>query len=219
MVALHARRLAGVAAAWVGLLGGVAMAADDYSMYLGFTGGANIPSTYATEKRDTEGLPGEWFDEVDYNLDRGYAFSASVGTYIGSFRLELQGATQENTIDNVDVLGLEVEADGEIWSSQFMANVLYDIPLSKRTTAFVGAGLGVAYVDLNVDPDTGIDHHDLQGVGFAYQGIVGLAWQIAQGVSITADYRLWTSTDIESDDSTLEMPVFHMVEVGVRFSF
>ncbi|GEM_PF-3758462 len=216
MVALRKCSLIAAVVASMALARG--LKADDRAMYLGFSGGMNVPTTNVDVRRETDQTREEIYEQADYNLDHGYALSASVGKYLREFRIEFQCAAQSNDIDSVEVQGTKSDLGGELDAMQFMGNVLYDIPLSKRVTAFLGAGVGAAEVWLR--PDADVRHLENQhGMGFAYQGIAGIAWEIAPGVSITANYRAWTASDIEMQDVKLQMPLFHMAEIGVRFSF
>lgn len=193
-----------------------AAAADDHALYLGFAGGMNVPTTNAEARRDTDQTPEEIYEVFDYNLDHGYSLSGSVGAYIRDFRVEFQIAGQSNDIQSVESLGIKMDLGGELEAMQFMGNVLYDIPLTERVKAFLGAGVGAAEIWLHPD---GHLLGDQSGIGFAYQGIAGIAWEIGPGVCVTADYRVWSSSDIEMQDVTVKLPFFHMAEVGVRFSF
>lgn len=215
MVALRRYRLLLAMAASFGLCAGIALG-DEQGLYLGLSAGMNVPTTNAEARRDTDKTPEEIYEVFDYNLDHGYALSGSLGAYVGDFRVELQVAAQRNEIEDVESLGINWDIGGALTTAQVMGNVFYDIPLNDRLTAFIGAGAGVAQVWLRPD------HHlldDQSGMGLACQGILGIAWKIADGVSITADYRVWTTTDVDMDDVELDMPIFHMAEIGVRFSF
>ena len=201
----------------MGVAGSV-LAADGSGLYLGFSGGMNVPTTNAEVRRDTDQTPDEIYENFDYNLDYGYSLSASLGTYIKEFRFELQGAAQRNSIESLDLLGVKSDSGGQLDVMQYMGNVLYDVPLSKPVTAFLGAGVGVAHVWLRPD-DNAYHLRNQDGMGLAYQGIAGIAWEIRPGVSITADYRVWTATEIDMQDVKANLPIFHIAEIGVRFSF
>lgn len=217
MVALHRFGMLAFAAGCLALLGGTA-AADEHAMYLGLSAGMNVPTTNAEATRDTDQTPDEIYEVFDYNLDHGYSLSGSVGAYIRDFRVEFQVAGQSNDIESVKSLGIKTGIGGNLNAMQFMGNLLYDIPLSERVKVFVGLGVGAAEVWLRPDETTmGLGNQN--GLGFAYQGIAGIAWEIGPGVDLTADYRVWSATDIEMQDVSVNMPFFHMAEIGVRFSF
>lgn len=217
MVALRTCSLMAAVVASMALARGL-KAADDPAMYLGFSGGMSVPTTNVDVRRDTDQTREEIYEQSDYNLDHGYALSASIGKYLRQFRIEFQGAAQRNEIQSVESRGRKIDSGGELDAVQLMGNILYDIPLSKRVTAFLGAGVGAAQVWLHPDADVG-HLGDQHGMGFAYQGIAGLAWEIGPGVSITASYRAWTASDIDMQDVKLQMPLVHMAEIGLRFSF
>lgn len=63
-----------------------------------------------------------------------------------------------------------------------MANVTYDIPVGDTFKPYVGAGLGAVGTHVNAfDEDDG-------SIRFAWQLRAGAAFQVTQGVALTADY-------------------------------
>ena len=65
-----------------------------------------------------------------------------------------------------------------------MANVLYDFYLGTRFKLTLGAGIGGDYASF--DPDAGVEDSNW---GFAYQGIIGLAYALSPRTDLTLNYR------------------------------
>ena len=71
-----------------------------------------------------------------------------------------------------------------------MANVLYDFAPGATITPYVGAGAGVAFVDPSISPGC-----TMCSTQFAYQGIVGLGYNVAPGWRVDLDGRYYGTTN------------------------
>jgi OOP family OmpA-OmpF porin len=99
----------------------------------------------------------------------GFGFGALIGGYdfVGP-RVELEAAYgQTNISANIPVGQRQFNVVGH--QIQVMAKVLYDFFPASAFTPYVGAGAGVGFVDSN---------NAFGSTQFAYQGIVGLGWNI-----------------------------------------
>ena len=67
-----------------------------------------------------------------------------------------------------------------------MANVLYDFAAGSVITPYVGAGAGVAFVD---------GDSSLGSTQFAYQGIIGLGWNVDTNFRINLEGRYYGTTN------------------------
>ena len=70
-----------------------------------------------------------------------------------------------------------------------MANLLYDFAPGATITPFVGAGAGIAFVDST------IQGCNMCSTQFAYQGIVGLAWNVSPAFRVSLDGRYYGTTN------------------------
>lgn len=128
--------------------------------------------------------------------DMGYALSLQAGYAFGGPRLEAEVTWRSNDIDKFKYNGGGKIDGGGIDSIALMGNAFYDIPTGSAWTPYVGAGIGVA----NVRFDDGDFNRGTQTDSlFAYQGIVGLAYNIDQNLSIKADYRYFATLDPRFD--------------------
>jgi opacity protein-like surface antigen len=85
-----------------------------------------------------------------------------------------------------------------------MVNAFVDFPISDRITPYVGAGIGVAFPEFD---DT----------NFAYQGLAGAAFRIAERTDVTIGYRYQVVENVEqAGGDDLDS---HNVEIGLRHSF
>lgn len=189
---------------------GAAQAAED-GFYIGAAAGVNIA-------RDSE------FDTIagqpDASYDTGFTGLASAGYGLGTgLRLEGELGFRGNDID--DVAG--VAGSGDVSALTVMGNVLYDIDLGSRVTPYVGIGVGVARVDFDGVSPVGGSAVDDDDTAFAYQGIVGAAYEISDRFKLTLDYRYLAAPSVDlttsagaSADSEYRS---HNFMIGLRFSF
>ena len=134
-----------------------------------FTPGISTPGVYV----GIEG-GGNWLlNNNNYNMDIGYATGGVVGYDFVAPRLELEGV-----FSNVS---------GRIEQLAMMANLLYDFAPGATITPYVGAGIAFA--------DQSINGCSLCSTQFAYQGIVGLGWNVDRNFRINLDGRYYGTTN------------------------
>ena len=189
---------------------GAAQAAED-GFYIGTAAGVNFT-------RDSKfSLTGS---QPTASYDTGFAGLASAGYGLGSgLRFEGELGFRDNDID--DIAG--ISGAGDVSALTIMGNVLYDIDLGGRLTPYVGIGAGLAQVDFDgANPVGGSTVND-DDTAFAYQGIVGAAYEVSDRFKLTLDYRYLAAPNLElmtnsgaSADSKYRS---HSVMLGLRFSF
>jgi OmpA-OmpF porin, OOP family len=149
-------------------------------------------------------------DELDnggsYALALGYQFNANV-------RTELEGSYRNNDFDS----GV-TDADADTWG--LMLNAFYDFKNESRLTPYVGGGIGWAHS--NLDGDVGGIGFDDSDDAFAYQLGAGLAFNVTDGLALTADYRWFDTTDFTYDFAGVEGDAdysAHEIRAGFRYVF
>lgn len=160
--------------------------------------------------RDSEftGTIGGSRQNVQTDFDRGYTLGASVGRYFSglsgggyALRGEVELAYSNNDVDTVDFSGNgsgnEGNVSGDITSTRLMANVFADFKTQSALTPYVGAGLGVDFVDHDiVYGNTATIRGDDQAL--AAQLVLGASYQVSDSVSLFSDARFIRSYDVES---------------------
>ncbi|MBI1213795.1 MAG: outer membrane beta-barrel protein [Alphaproteobacteria bacterium] len=202
-------------------LTGTANAGQLPGWYVGIEGGAN------------------WVDDVDVQIvgpsgfssttratasfDTGWAVLATVGyAFHNHFRLEGEVGYRHNKIDTVLArFSSTTGIAGDLDELSLMANVIYDIQLGSKTTLSLGVGAGADRAKL----DTTANFFDDEDWGFAYQGIVGLAYNLSSKTQLTLNYRYFRVNDL-SFDGALGLAAIntddvtkHTVTLGLRYSF
>jgi OOP family OmpA-OmpF porin len=114
----------------------------------------------------------------------GFAVGGKVGYDFVGPRVELEGLYRSNST-NTFVSGNRGFAS-QINQVSAMANLLYDFAPGSTITPYVGAGAGVAFVD---------GDGSLSSTVFAYQGIVGLGWNVDTNFRVDLDGRYYGTSN------------------------
>jgi outer membrane protein OmpA-like peptidoglycan-associated protein len=85
---------------------------------------------------------------------------------------------------NVNIPGTAI--NGKIGTLAVMANLYYDFMPASTITPYIGAGAGVAFIDSN---------SSLGSTQFAYQGILGVAYNATEQVRIGLEGRYFGTTN------------------------
>ncbi len=168
---------------------------------------------------DALGLTGELTYDPGIALDLAFGYAFEVG-----LRAEFQVGYRKSDIDDVKIDGFgTTDIDGDQTTYTSMANLYYDFDFARlsgdpggvsRLVPYLGAGIGVAVHDL--DFDSGGSDTDTV---FAYQGIAGFAYSLAQNWRLTLTYIYLRTSDPEFDDDFETEYRSHNAMLGVRYSF
>jgi OmpA-OmpF porin, OOP family len=124
-----------------------------------------------------------------YQMDTGWAAGGVVGYDFVGPRVELEGMFRSNDgRGNVFFPGGVARVRGGIEQVSIMANLLYDFFPGETITPYIGAGAGIAFIDRT------IQGCNLCSTQFAYQGIIGIGWNIDQNFRVNLDGRYFGTT-------------------------
>jgi outer membrane protein OmpA-like peptidoglycan-associated protein len=185
--------------------------AQQKGVYVGLGAGLTIP-----EDSDITGAG----INPSADLDLGWAGIASLGYAFGNgLRAEIEGGYRANDVDQLSGV---VNGTGNVDAITVMLNVLYDFHNDTRFTPYIGAGVGWLNVSMDgVQPVGGAILDDSDDV-LAYQGIVGIGYDLSQQVQMFVDYRYLGSDDANMRTSTnvgVETEyTTHTVLAGLRIS-
>ncbi len=121
----------------------------------------------------------------NFNFDTGYAVGGVVGYDFTGPRFELEGVFRGN---NGSGFRGPFGTNGTFDQLTFMVNGLYDFLPGATLTPYVGAGIGLAFVD------SGPGGCSLCNTEFAYQAIVGMSWRVERRVRVNLDARYHGTT-------------------------
>lgn len=155
------------------------------------------------------------------SFDNGYGAGASLGYMPGSgflsnTRFELEYSFNQADIDTI----ANASAGNDIQVHSYMVNAFYDIPTGTSIVPYIGAGAGLATVDLRV-PSINVNNDDSV---FAYQfmGGVGYTPSTVPNTTLTLGYRYFASDDPSFGQGATSVShelSSHNLEIGARFAF
>jgi OOP family OmpA-OmpF porin len=125
-------------------------------------------------------------------LGAGYVLGGKVGYDFVGPRLEVEALYRNNTESGTVTYpnGSSAFVNGQINQVSVMANALYDFFPGAVVTPFVGAGAGIAFVDPSISPGC-----TMCSTQFAYQGILGVSYNVNQNLRIDLDGRYYGTTN------------------------
>ena len=91
---------------------------------------------------------GGFFAFPDIEYDRGFTIGGALGYQIQD-QVRAEASLSYRTADVDQVGGISAGASGDVNVTSLMANVYYDFDLGLPVTPYLGAGLGLARVDLD----------------------------------------------------------------------
>ena len=173
------------------LLGAVALialpmaAANAQSM---FTPGQTYPGFYIGGEGGLNWL----LNNNTYSMNTGWAAGGKIGYDFVGPRIELEGIYRQNNGSGVVNYsnGTSAFQTGSVNQISVMANALYDFFPGATITPYVGAGAGIAFVDPSISPGC-----TMCSTQFAYQGIVGIGYNMAPGWRLDLDGRYYGTTN------------------------
>jgi opacity protein-like surface antigen len=215
-------------AAVAGLL--AAAPAEAEGLYIGAFGGVNFldEATGSADAPSPSAPPGVGY-AVEVENDTGWAAGGAIGYgFDFGLRAEAEVAYRWNDLDRAKVVTTAIDLEGDTTALSVMGNLWFDVPLTGRVRPFLGGGIGMAQVSLNdvevsvlAPGTTFVDDSDWV---FAYQVGGGVAFQVAPGVDLTAEYRYFGTDDPEYELEAVPLDAeyeysSHSVMFGLRYSF
>jgi OmpA-OmpF porin, OOP family len=123
-------------------------------------------------------------------FDTGYGVGGKVGYDFVGPRVELELLYRNNAArGGVPTPFGIAPARGQINQLSTMVNGLYDFLPGAKITPYVGAGLGIAFADPTIVGCT------MCSTQFAYQGIVGVGYNVTQNWRVDLDGRYYGTTN------------------------
>jgi len=206
--------------------------------YEGIYGAIGAGLSYMAPDRDFEsgGPPFAIDSEVDY--DNGVAVYLALGrSYRSNFRTEFEISYRNNDVrhipgDGLGFSGWPTQVTGDVSTLAFMANLIKDFG-DGPVTPYVGLGVGIARIDSNyIGTNAGavggplnlaIDSH---ATNFAYQGIAGIAFDLAEGLTLDLSYRYFDTTEPSFTGTLNFNPTTYQIDytnhtflAGLRWNF
>lgn len=178
--------------------------------------------------------------DSEADFDNGIGVYAAIGQADASgWRKEFEFSYRNNDLrhlpgDGINFTGWdENHVEGDIKTLAVMANLIRDFNTSGKVTPYLGVGIGIARLEadyIGSDPSFSGGFGDLsindKAWEFAYQGIAGLAFDLAEGLALDISYRYFgvsEPTFVGTLAGTVEdfdhEYVSHSVFAGLRWNF
>jgi OOP family OmpA-OmpF porin len=113
----------------------------------------------------------------------GFAAGGVIGYDFVGPRVELEGVYRSNQLNANSSVGFY---SSQVAQLGILANLLYDFSPGATITPYVGAGAGIGFVD---------GSSSLSSTVFAYQGIIGLGWNVDTNFRVNLDGRYYGTSN------------------------
>lgn len=154
---------------------------DQTGFYAEIFGGANF-------------LQNTTINDNKTSYQTGYLVAGSLGyCWHYGLRLEAEYAYRRNAIKKIDFFTEGSSKHGHIQSSSYMANILWDVPLSSLGCSWgdlqpiIGAGIGYDFRQMHASNDRIVFNQKWNQ--FSWQLMAGLAYPIFCNTKITMEYK------------------------------
>ena len=153
-------------------------------IYIGGEGGLNWMFN------TTANVPG-FGGAVNIYPAMGWAAGGMIGYDFVGPRVELEGIFRQNqaTLQAAPAGFQQFTAGANINQTAIMANVMYDFRMGWPIVPYVGAGAGIAFVNASALGGS------TSSTQFAYQGIIGVGYEIDQNWRFNIDGRYFGTTN------------------------
>ncbi len=201
----------------------LSLAAPAFAEFTGVYGGVKFIDSYQTQWGGGRLDGTESQNTVGLGFFLGYDFFANSDTPVRA-EIEYSFRSQFKNEGNYHVGGSTVTNKMESNMHTLLASAYYDFYNESIFTPYIGAGLGMAFIDGHTELNVGGTHYSEQMDDTVFAWHAGAGVGIALNERITADlgYRyLGTSTvnaEIAGGDISTDLSS-HEFSVGIRFGF
>jgi OmpA-OmpF porin, OOP family len=179
--------------------------------FAGYMGLNNLPSMDFTESS----VPASGSVKFDNSL----SFAGALGIRMSkNFRLEGEISYSKSDLDRIDINGAgSFKAGGSMTQWLGLANVYYDFNVPWRVQPFIGAGLGMAFVDGDVTDISGFSA-DSSGstTALAWQLGFGAKYRMSPDLALSAGYRWLDTSDLDFGSYSIDYGN-HEFRVGIEY--
>jgi opacity protein-like surface antigen len=161
--------------------------------------------------------PGE---SATLQYNQGAAVSFDMGYRLGIGRIEAELGYQRNGVSQYRPAGGDVDATGGLTQTRALLNGYVSFPIGTHITPYIGAGVGVAQVNLNDFniAGSGVPNSSSDDRVNVVQVSLGGVSRINDHVDMDVRYRYLLSSDASFDDATLSLSGY-LLTLGLRYNF
>ncbi|WOO42320.1 outer membrane protein [Rubellicoccus peritrichatus] len=186
-------------------------ASDETSFYITARGG---PAFFGGSEIGPSG------SSITFEYETGYSFTGAIGyrfdlgTDALSLRTEFEGGYASAGISEATQFGFTFSNLGDINISRYMGNAILDIPITESFYTYWGVGLGYAVTELELNGG-----FEDSGGEFAYQGMIGIGYNILENLSIELGWKAYSSLEPEIGGVDFDTPLVNQAELGIQYKF
>jgi outer membrane protein OmpA-like peptidoglycan-associated protein len=156
--------------------------------YIGAEGGINwLLNNTSTANVTSPGFTGS--GQANLNTNLGWTAGGMIGYDFVGPRVEVEARYIENTA-SLTAPGVPGSLGATVSQVPIMANLFYDFFAGNTWTPYIGAGAGIAFTNLS----GGGFSNSSSNVQFAYQGMVGVGWNIDSNFRLNVEGRYFGTT-------------------------
>jgi OOP family OmpA-OmpF porin len=164
----------------------------------------------------------------DAEFDPGFAVGGAIGYRFEEWlRAEVNLSYRQADIDKLTALGYTLAGAGDAGAFTTLVNLYVDFKPRWPVTPYVGAGIGVALIDVDSDDAANVLIVNDDSTEFAWNVMAGAAWSVTDNVDLTLGYRYLSTKDVDLEwtevgfgSGTMEVEFgVHEVMFGARYNF
>jgi opacity protein-like surface antigen len=169
----------------------------------------------------------------DADLEDGFMAGAALGVYFNDWiraEVELSGHWHDVDGDFVTTptigTGTTADLDGDADATFVLANLWLDVPVGDVIRPYIGGGVGLGRLDVELDTTGGTNVIDDSDWAFAYQLGGGIAFGLSPNIGVDVGYRYKAINNAEIEASagggTVDVETdykSHNVLLGLRVGF
>ncbi len=164
----------------------------------------------------------------EVKFDPGFAVGGAVGYRFEEWlRVEVNLSYRQADIDKLTALGYTLRGAGDASAFATLANLYIDFKPRSPVTPYVGAGIGVANIDVDSNSSANVLIVNDDSTEFAWNVMAGAAWSVTDDVVLSLGYRYLGTTDAKLDFTVVGVGTgtmdaefgVHEVMFGARYNF
>jgi len=160
-----------------------------------------------------------FFNQANFGLDSTAQWSIAGGYQLKNYRTELELNYSSFGVNKVIVNSESFPLSGNISTTSVLVNGYYDIPTGSKFRPYLGAGIGFGIISGKIK-NQGIEDDLGTGSSLAYQGKVGLQYEIAKKGNAFAEFKYLGISTYQTDAGLdVTPPNSYGVNVGYRQGF
>ena len=186
--------------------------AEEESNYWYVSGGVGIDSP-GNDLKVSDGS-----NQLNFGLDSTAPGNIAGGYQLKNYRAELELNYSSFGVNKGTFNTQPFPIGGNISKTSVLVNGYYDIPTGSKFRPYIGAGIGVGSISAKIKNQVG--EIDLGGSSFAYQGKVGLQYEIAKKGNAFAEFKyLGISSYKNNSGNDVSPPNSYGLSIGYRQGF